>query len=274
MDDVTLRIIVNCGPCEPYIGKCLASIRSQSLLHWQAYVTVDPCGDRTFEEAVLAREGDHRIHIHRNAKRQYSMINLIRAIRRSAARPEDVIVVLDGDDWFARPDALAIINETYETSNCWMTYGSWEADRPVMHGKWPAYPEDTTDFRNSEWLGTAVRTWKTWLWNLIDDRDFRDAAGNYFCVTEDRAAMLPMLEMSGTEKARHVTEVLMIYNRSSPYACAYTRRNEMLANSEYLKTRPRYPRLLEKPDSENAAQSLRAQRTSFSKRRIPRSFAH
>jgi len=61
--------------------------------------------------------------------------------------------------------------------------------------------------------------------------------------------MLPMLEMSGTEKARHIEEVLMIYNRSSPYACAYTRRNEMLANSEYLKTRPPYPRLIEKRDS-------------------------
>jgi hypothetical protein len=36
----------------------------------------------------------------------------------------------------------------------------------------------------------------------------------------------------------------MIYNRSSPYACAYTRRDEMLANSECPKTRLPYPRLL------------------------------
>src|SRR5262245_39948738 len=86
MTEVTLRIIVNCGPCGPYIEKCLTSIRSQSFSNWQAYVTVDPCGDRTFEEAVLAREGDQRIHLHRNTKRQYSMINLIQAIRRSASR--------------------------------------------------------------------------------------------------------------------------------------------------------------------------------------------
>ena len=37
----------------------------------------------------------------------------------------------------------------------------------------------------------------------------------------------------------------MIYNRSSPYACCYTCRDDMLANAEYLQTRPPYKRLIE-----------------------------
>jgi glycosyltransferase involved in cell wall biosynthesis len=243
-----MKLIVNCGPAEPYITRCITSIRSQSFSGWQAYVTVDPCGDDTSLQAWLAAEGDSRIHIHRNHERRFAMANLIRGIRRSEARHEDIIVVLDGDDWFATQDALRIIHDTYQQSNCWMTYGSWVPDRPVMQGMWPAYPEGLSDFRNHRWLGTAVRTWKRWLWDLLDDRDFRDTQGNYFRVTEDQAVMLPMLEMSGTAKARHIRDVLMVYNRSSPYACATTCRDEMLANSEYLKTRPPYPRLTEKPD--------------------------
>jgi hypothetical protein len=180
------------------------------------------------------------------------MANLIRAISRSGALPEDIIVVLDGDDWFATSHALHLICETYAKFDCWMTYGSWVSDQPDMYGKWPAYPEGTTDFRNSEWLGTAVRTWKRWLWDLIDDSDFRDAEGKYFRVTEDRASVLPMLEMSGTRKAKHIKAVLMIYNRSSPHACCYTCRDEMLANAEYLKTRPRYSPLIDKPEFELA----------------------
>jgi hypothetical protein len=140
-----------------------------------------------------------------------------------------------------------------------MTYGSWMPDQPVMRGRWPGYPEETTDFRNADWLGTAVRTWKRWLWDLIDDRDFRDAKGNYFRVTEDQAVMLPMLEMSGTRRARHIQEVLMIYNRSSPHACAFTRREEMLANSEYIKTRPPYSPLIAKPESDTATMLLRSE---------------
>jgi glycosyltransferase involved in cell wall biosynthesis len=260
MKQPILRIIVNCGPAEEYVAKCLFSIRSQSSSNWQAYVTIDPWGDRTLQEALLAREGDPRIHIHQNTTRQYSMLNLIQAIHRSGAHREDVIVILDGDDWFATGNALGIIQRTYATFDCWMTYGSWVSDQPAMYGQWPAYPEETTDFRNSEWRGTAVRTWKRWLWDLINDRDFRDAKGRYFRVTEDRASILPMLEMSGTRKARHIPDVLMIYNRSSPYACAYTCRDEMLANAEYLRTRPRYTPLVEKPCLERLDSSVDSRR--------------
>lgn len=251
-----LKIIVNCGPAEEYIARCLSSIRSQSFCDWQAHVTVDPYGDDTYRQAVLARECDPRIHVHLNSRRLFSMLNLIHGIRRSLAQSEDIIVVLDGDDWFATSDALQIIHDTYRQTDCWVTYGSWVADRPTMIGMWPAYPEDLTDFRNHEWRGTAVRTWRRWLWDAIDDRDFRDARGNYFRVTEDQAAMLPMLEMSGTRRAKHIRDVLMVYNRSSPHACGYTRREEMLANSEYLRTRPPYPRLVQKSDVAGEAPSL------------------
>src|SRR5580704_3156089 len=143
------RIVINCGPCEAYIAKCLASLLAQSFVRWKAYVTVDPCGDRTFEEAVLAGGGDRRIEIHVNSERQYSMVNLIHAIGRSGAAPEDIVVVLDGDDWFATPDALRIIHHTYQQPDCWMTYGSWEADSRDLEGmragRWPAYSAETTD---------------------------------------------------------------------------------------------------------------------------------
>lgn len=242
-----LKVIVNCGPCEHFIARCFDSLRSQSHCAWQAFVTIDPCGDRTWERAVAARGRDPRIRIHANRKRLFAMRNLIAGVERSGRNPEDVIVVLDGDDWFATPRALRIVHETYAQHDCWMTYGSWIADELHWHGMqrgmWPAYAAGTTDFRNAEWHGTALRTWKRWLWWRIHDRDFRDAAGTYFKVTEDRAAMLPMLEMSGTAKARHIPEALMVYNRSNPHACGKTRYDEMLANARYLATRRPYARL-------------------------------
>lgn len=59
--------------------------------------------------------------------------------------------------------------------------------------------------------------------------------------------MLPMLEMSDTARARHIGEVLMVYNRSSVHACGLTLCEEMLANARYLGTRPAYARLMERP---------------------------
>jgi len=55
--------------------------------------------------------------------------------------------------------------------------------------------------------------------------------------------MLPILEMSGTARARHIDDVLMIYNRTTPHACGKLRYQEMLANCAYLRGRHAYSRL-------------------------------
>ncbi len=244
---MNLKIIINCGACEDYIGLCLSSVRAQSFARWEAFVTIDACADDTAERAFVARAGDDRIDIQINSERLYSMTNLIRAIRRSSAEPDDLIVILDGDDWFATDQALARIVAEYERHGCWMTYGSWITNDPsrkgLKAGLWPAYPEGTTTFRETTWLGTAVRSWKKWLWDMVDDRDFRDRDGHYIRVSEDQATMLPMLEMSGTDRARHIPDVLMIYNRITPQACGKVHLQLMLDTAAYVRSRPAYRRL-------------------------------
>jgi glycosyltransferase involved in cell wall biosynthesis len=254
-----LQIIVNCGPAEDYIAQCLASILSQSVQEWQAFVTIDPSGDSTLPGAVAARLGDSRIHIQYNSQWQGPMVNTMEAIRRSNAQAEDVIVTLDGDDKFATPHALHIIEDTYRDFDCWLTYGSWLSDLPDGQGLWPAYPDGLQDFRGHRWLGTGVRTWKRWLWDLIDDSDFRDASGRYFAVGEDQAILLPMLEMSGG-RARHIPEALMIYTRSSRYRVCYTRDEESRSNSSYIVGLPPYERLMGKPTSPDDVQALVSER--------------
>ncbi|MBR0848845.1 glycosyltransferase family 2 protein [Bradyrhizobium diazoefficiens] len=242
-----LKIIVNCGPCEDYIGLCLGSLQAQTYRSWEAFVTIDACDDDTPNRCWSARSGDGRIDIKVNADRRYAMSNLVHAIGRSGARPDDVIVILDGDDWLANDRALERIVAEYREPACWMTYGSWVTNDPsrigFSAGRWPAYPEGTTNFREVTWLGTAVRSWKKWLWDLVDDRHFRDEDGNYILVTEDQATMLPMLEMSGTDRARHIPDVLMIYNRLTPHACGKVHYDLMLRTATYVRSLPSYARL-------------------------------
>lgn len=244
---MNLKIIINCGPCQDYVGFCLASVRAQSVQDWEAFVTIDPCGDDTAERAFVARAGDDRVDIRVNPERRYAMDNLIQAIGRSSAGADDVIVILDGDDWFATERALERIAAEYEQRDCWMTYGSWATNDPsrkgASAGRWPAYPDGTQNFRETPWLGTAVRSWRKWLFDLIDDRDFRDEDGNYLLVAEDRATMLPMLEMSGTDHARHIPDVLMIYNRLTPHACGKVHLDLMRKTAAYVCSRPAYHRL-------------------------------
>ncbi len=241
------KIMINCGPCQDFIGKCLSSVQAQSLTDWKAYVTVDPCGDDTYARAVRAAGGDPRILVVRNKTRRYSMRNLIESIRRSNADPEDVIATLDGDDWFSDNHALRIIAEAYEKFDCWITYGSWLSNvagpsgRP--DGMWPAYPEGTTDFRRHRFLGTAVRTWKRWLWDHMSDAHLRNASGQYVRVSEDQMIMIPLLEMCGTAKARHIGAPIMTYNKLVTYPVDPTISAEGLSNGDLIDRRPPYPRL-------------------------------
>jgi glycosyltransferase involved in cell wall biosynthesis len=250
------KIIVNCGPCGEYIGQCLHSIESQSHRSWEALVTVDPCGDDTFRRAVEAARGDPRIRIRRNRTRRYSLYNLVHAIRRSGAGPEDVIVSLDGDDWFSTPDALRTIAGAYRRFDCWMTYGSWLSNVVGPGGKrggaWPAYPAEVTEFRRTRWLATAVRTWKKWLWDYVRDADLRDDSGEYFRVSEDQAVMLPLLEMSGAARARHIAAPIMVYNKLPKYSIPEAIARERERHGELLERRRPYPRL-EKPAWTRAA---------------------
>lgn len=247
-----LKVYINCGPCAEFVGKCIASVREQAYASWEAWITVDACGDDTHAQAALAARGDARFHLRRNRTRKYSMHNLVNAIERSRPEPEDVIVCLDGDDWFADRNALRIIAETYQKFDCWVTYGSWRSNVPRLKiggydGLWPAYPKGTTDFRRHRFLGTAVRTWKKWLWDCLRDEDLRSDTGKYVRVSEDQMIMIPLLEMCGTQKARHIALPIMTYNKLPNYAADASLNEEGLRNGELIQLRTPYARLRAKP---------------------------
>jgi len=244
---IRFKIIINCGPCQEFIGKCLASVKAQSVTEWEAHVTVDACGDDTYTCAVHVSAGDPRIWVKQNETRRYSMCNIVHAIQRSNAEPEDVLVMLDGDDWFADNNALRIIADAYEEFDCWITYGSWLSNvvgpsgRP--NGLWPAYPEETADFRRHRFLGTAVRTWKRWLWDYLRDGDLRSESGEYVRVSEDQMIMIPLLEMCGTSRAKHIAAPIMIYNKTATYPVDDSITQEGMRNGYLIDSRAPYTRL-------------------------------
>jgi glycosyltransferase involved in cell wall biosynthesis len=243
-----LLLVINSGACAPFIGPCLASLRSQTFEDWRAVVTVDDQGDRTYESAIDAAGTDFRIELVRNVVPRFALANLVAAVNRARPGPDDVIVVLDGDDRLNLPDALSIVVATYERTGCWMTYGSWVSDQPERApGLWPAYPEGTDDFRAAPWRATHLRTWKQWLWDLVRDRDLRDDDGHYFRSAVDLAVMIPMLEMSGTPRARHIAEPLCYLNRGYFWRTSDARYQEQQHNDRLIRSRPPYPRLGGRP---------------------------
>jgi glycosyltransferase involved in cell wall biosynthesis len=84
-----LFVVINCGPCAPFIGACLASLRAQTYGNWRAIVTLDPCGDQSYGAAARVAQHDRRIALRKNPVRRYALNNLVRAVDGTMAERAD-----------------------------------------------------------------------------------------------------------------------------------------------------------------------------------------
>ena len=66
--------------------------------------------------------------------------------------------------------------------------------------------------RKNDWSTSALRTFKKWLWDEIDPKDFLMPDGEWIRRGTDLAFMFPMLEMAGPKKVRFIKKILYYYN--------------------------------------------------------------
>ena len=55
----------------------------------------------------------------------HSKWHFVQKLREYGANPNDVVVIIDGDDYFIHRHSLKYIVQQYMETNCWMTYGSF-----------------------------------------------------------------------------------------------------------------------------------------------------
>jgi len=190
---------------------------------------VDDCStDDTYDIAFELIKGDERFTLIRNRKNGGAMSSSVIGINASGAKDEDIILRIDGDDWLARADALAIIKKAYDTKNCLMTYGSYLRD-PMLPASMAGspygggaptwvYPEECilkNGFREYPYWCTPPRSFKYHLWKRVRDSDLRDADGEYYTMASDLAMVFPILEMAGTRQEA-IAEPIYIYNCNNP----------------------------------------------------------
>lgn len=176
--------VVSTGFASPAKTRCLASVRSQSCVVIHHYVEAS---DQDPPKSALQNRAE-----------------IVRDLRAN-----DVVVELDGDDWFAHDGVLATVAALYENPELWVTYGSFRyADgRPGF-----AAPYETTDYRHEPWKATHLKTYRAGLFHRIKAVDLRTPEGDWMTRAIDQAVMLPLLEMAGPQHARFVPWVLYVYN--------------------------------------------------------------
>lgn len=130
-------------------------------------------------------------------------------------QPEDVIVHLDGDDWFFHPYVLQLLENVYTAQDCWATYGNYISTdgspsicRPVN--------EKISRLNLTHWYFSHLRTFKYFLFQQIKPEDFKDDDDQYFRFGGDVALIVPIIELCPLNKTYFINFPNVVYNRFSP----------------------------------------------------------
>jgi len=227
--------------CEKFIEKSLLSIMSQRFKDFKCYVTDDMSTDNTLNIIKETIKNDSRFILIENHEKFYQPGNYEQVIRWRGIEGDEICVEVDGDDWLPNSNVLTKINEIYQDENVWMTSGSFK-----YHDGRPGFanpPTKFTDIRKQTFTLSHLRTWKAWLWKKILPEDLKDENGKFWSVAGDLAFMFPMLEMSGEEHYRFLSDINYIYNESNPINDHKVNLNKVMTTVNKIRNKKEYQKL-------------------------------
>lgn len=187
---------------QEWVEKNLDSVFMQNYENYRI-VYIDDCSkDATsdyVQSYINAYHVSDKVTFVSNQQRCRKMKNIYTAIH-SFCDDQEIIVQLDGDDWFIDDHLFAQINELYQTKDVWLTYGS-----DTLHYAQPTSQKTILEssYRKQKWIYAPTRTFYAWLFKAIKVQDLIAESvpgyqGHFFPSADDVAFMYPMLEMAGT----------------------------------------------------------------------------
>ncbi len=104
------KIIVAFYNVEKWIQLTLRSVQKQDYGNFQCILVDDISTDDSLKKAEELVGRDKRFKIIKNNVKKYVLNNICFAIEEAKPNREDIIVILDGDDWFAKKNVLSTLN--------------------------------------------------------------------------------------------------------------------------------------------------------------------
>ena len=245
-ENTHFKIVVPFYNAERWIEKCINSVKMQNYDNFTCYLVDDISTDNTVELAKKIIKDDKRFRIIENKEKKYALGNIHDTVEHSEAKDDDVIILLDGDDWLSCYDVLPKLNEVYQTNDCTMTYGSYFMHPFGVRGVEPSeYPKEVIEsngYREDKWRASHLRTFKYLLWKNLDKNDLKYENGEFFKMTYDQAIMLPLLEMSG-EKATYIDHIMHVYNKENPLNIDKNKAEEQHNLALKIRNKKKYKRI-------------------------------
>jgi glycosyltransferase involved in cell wall biosynthesis len=224
----------------------LASVVAQDYQSFRVVYVDDCSSDETgalVKQFIADTHSESLIRLICNSVRLGALQNIYNTVH--SCDDEEIVILLDGDDWFAHNGVLTKVDEAYTNPDCWMTYGQYRSWPDNTVGEYsreiPANVIEANSFREIEWCASHLRSFYARLFKLIRVEDL-GPCGTFYQMAWDQAIMFPMLEMSGY-RAKFISEVLYIYNAANQLNDSKINRELQRSLETAIRTQKRYNRL-------------------------------
>lgn len=244
-----IQVVVPSYRCGKWIGRCLDSLVNQENVDFIVSVIDDASPDVADQNILELTASSYGFEHWSNPINMGAGYNISNAIHRYDA-PDDIIVLVDGDDFLAHNRVLERVAEVYEEPDVWMMWSQYEP--------FPYYTSLTADgqpyevdprttnrtqklstaytheqatepgfFRREHLLCNHLITFRRFLFQeSVTPDDLKLWDGSWAKAGYDRMIFTPMLERAGYGHIEFIDEVLYCYNSINPQSDVSVRRVE------------------------------------------------
>tara|TARA_S200000501_G_scaffold367731_2_gene404465 strand:- start:239 stop:1000 length:762 start_codon:yes stop_codon:yes gene_type:complete len=244
-----LKIVISSYNHDNYLQKCFNSILEQKFKHYELFIVDDMSTDNSID-IIKEYCNKYNWRYISNISRMGALYNRVLAINNLNCNDEDIIVIIDGDDWLSNETVFNYINNLYIDNDILLTFGGL---KPYYNTK--IYPKTTrTDpnimnnqiknflnnknkiiknklFRKKPYIFTQLQTFKFKLFKKIKKENYLDQNNNWYKTSTDYAYMYPLLELS-EGKFKLIDKFVYIYNVHSSNVHSVKKKEMSLSEME------------------------------------------
>jgi glycosyltransferase involved in cell wall biosynthesis len=235
----------------PWLERCLESVATQAYDDFSVILiddaSTDPAHTKLCYDWCAAARGRHLIANPTNRKMPYNLWFALQVVRPN---DDDVILLVDGDDWLPHSYVLQTLADYFKDPELWLTYGSYTRypDPTFMPNPAKPYPEEAVTKRAFRGWGNNLYNhplaFRGHLWKRVEEWELKHDDGNWFQAAYDHAIMMPMLDLAAGPPVRFkcLPEVLYTYNEGNPGS--ECRISAEVGNAVHAAVNARPPRVL------------------------------
>lgn len=231
-------ILVNTYNNEEWVEYNIASILNQTYTNYEVKYTDDTSTDSTYEKAFELIGGNSQFSLVRRDTNMGGTFNHISYF--SELQDDEIVLLLDGDDWFFDDTVLEKLNTFYNEKDCWMTYGGMyvydgnQATEPFpQNTEYPPFVHEYKLYRKDLWRASHLRSFRGFLVKSLDLTDFTSKISNkLFWHAGDLSLAFPCMEMAGQDRIGVIDFPAYVYN-ATPKVQNRTQERENTDNSKF-----------------------------------------